>query len=567
MERVTYFLVLFSAFSQLSFSQIRKTTFSEIRSSYEKKNIDDSSAMPEVRRYIQKAKSESSFSRLIQGYRDGRQFDYAHKTEYADSAIYASIRYGNSDDLSKDYLSKGIIYYFYKKNYRQALTEYLTAYQYSKTSADQYLKHKILYHLGTVKSHLGYYQEALIHFQKCIDFYGEKMDEPLHSNEIYNYKKAYFNSLHQLTVINRYLKNFEKSDSLSQLGYTITLNDKDFVLENSYFLKCIGISKYNQKDYRAARYDLERSLPAIIRRNDFAWASVVYFYLGKTDMVQRKASHAMIYFEKIDSIFNKEGFLIPEVYPTYQYLINFNRLEKNINRQLYYTNQLIKADSVINKDYPYLSAKIHRDYDRSILIDEKQILEKTSSRKIRIGQILILSVSLMLAFFIHRYQKERKTRKRYELLQKKMQDHSLITVNDEAEVNDSTEMRKTSLSPLLTKEIRQKLHKFESELMFIKKGLTEKSVAVKLGTNSHYLSIYINENKGMNFNKYMAELRIHYITKLLNSDPKYLNYRIEALAEECGIAARQNFSSLFVEINGIRPADYIKNRKKDLGIS
>jgi len=79
--------------------------------------------------------------------------------------------------------------------------------------------------------------------------------------------------------------------------------------------------------------------------------------------------------------------------------------------------------------------------------------------------------------------------------------------------------------------------------------------------------VYINENKGMNFNKYMAELRINYITTLLNTNNKYLNYTIEALAEECGIAARQNFSKLFFEINGIRPTDYIKKRKQELKIS
>jgi len=115
----------------------------------------------------------------------------------------------------------------------------------------------------------------------------------------------------------------------------------------------------------------------------------------------------------------------------------------------------------------------------------------------------------------------------------------------------------------MTLEIRDKLKKFEDELQFKKKGLTQKSIAVKLGTNSHYLSVYINENKGMNFNKYMAELRINYITNLLNTNNKFLNYTIEALAEECGIAARQNFSNLFFEINGIRPTDYIKNRKKE----
>jgi AraC-like DNA-binding protein len=44
----------------------------------------------------------------------------------------------------------------------------------------------------------------------------------------------------------------------------------------------------------------------------------------------------------------------------------------------------------------------------------------------------------------------------------------------------------------------------------------------------------------------------------------YLNYTIDTLAKECGIASRQNFSDLFYEINGIRPTDFIRKRKKEL---
>lgn len=566
MERVLYFLLVFSAFSQLLYSQNSPATFSEIRKSYEKKEIDDSSAMPDVRRYIRKAKSESNYHNLIQGYRDGRQFDYQHKILYADSALAASRQHGTRDDISRDYLSKGIIYYFYQKNYRQALNEYMMAYQYSKGTDDQYQEHKVLYHLGVVKGHLGYYEEATEHFRDCVDFYGTKIDPGLHENELYNYKKAYFNSLHQLTVMYRYVRNYPKSDSVSRLGYQMTLGDKDFILENSYFLKCIGISHYNRREYQNAEWCLQKALPAIVRRNDFAWTSVIYFYLGKIDADQGREGQSIAYFEKVDSIFEQHHFVTPEVYPSYHYLIEFYKKRNRLKKQLYYTNRLLKADSLIDKDYPYLSSKLHRDYDRSSLIDAKEKLEKSSNRKIRIGQVLLASGSIILCFFIYRYCQERSIRKQYERLQQKLEGQSVANPTAPLMNSPVSSVRKTSLTPAMTEEIRQKLYRFELENMFTEKGLTEKSVASKLGTNSHYLSVYINENKGVNFNRYMAELRISYITHLLNTDTKFLNYRIEALAEECGIAARQNFSKLFYEINHIRPADYIKNRKKDLGM-
>ena len=54
MKKLNYFLVLFSAFSHLLFSQQKQEkTFSEIRKNYEKMTIDDMYAMPYVRLYIQ----------------------------------------------------------------------------------------------------------------------------------------------------------------------------------------------------------------------------------------------------------------------------------------------------------------------------------------------------------------------------------------------------------------------------------------------------------------------------------------------------------------------------------
>ncbi|WP_228465980.1 helix-turn-helix domain-containing protein [Chryseobacterium balustinum] len=450
-----------------------------------------------------------------------------------------------------------------------ALDEYLKAYKYSKGSEDQYNNYKVIYHLGIVKAHLGYYDEALEHFKECLTFYSSDHAENLHANEKFNYKRAYLNSLHQTTVINRYLKNFEKSDSLSKIGYEMTKNNKDFSLENSYFLKCMGIVEFQNKDYEKSERSLNEALPILLKRKDFAWSSVVYYYLGKINEAQNDSDHAILNYCEIDSIFTKHQVILPEVVTSYSYLIGYYK-NKNVQKQLYYTNQLLRADSLLTKDFSYLSSTLHKDYDRRTLIDEKEQILRSGNKKIMIAQILIFSGSIIIIFFTVRFFRDRKIKRKYETLQKRIADGTYNlkdVVKDIVEEDTEGYLRKTSISPEMTLEIRDKLMKFEDELQFKKKGLTQKSIAVKLGTNSHYLSVYINENKGMNFNKYMAELRINYITNLLNTNNKFLNYTIEALAEECGIAARQNFSNLFFEINGIRPTDYIKNRKKELGLS
>ena len=73
----------------------------------------------------------------------------------------------------------------------------------------------------------------------------------------------------------------------------------------------------------------------------------------------------------------------------------------------------------------------------------------------------------------------------------------------------------------------------------------------------------------MNFRTYLATLRIHYITNLMNSDTDTLYLRVgnEALAEACGLRSRQQFSRLFREINGIAPADFIRRRTKELNLN
>ncbi len=567
MKKLNYFLVLLFTFSQLLFSQEKKgETFGEIRNHYETLIIDDIHAMPFVKNYIQKAKRENNNSKLLQGYRDGRQFDYKNKIQYADSALTVSLKSGNNEDISKDYLSKGIIYYFYQKKYKLALDQYLKSYEFLNGSKNDYHHYKVLYHLGIVKVHLGYYEEALQHFQDCAVFYGSDKHHNLHENEKFNYKKAYLNSLHQMATIQRYLKNFTKSDSLSTLGYRLSKNDDEFILENSYFLKCIGISKFLKENYAGAQKDLEKALPVILERNDFAWGSVIYYYLGKVSKVLNQDKSAIDYYIKIDSIFQKQEFIFPEIYRGYNCLIEYYK-GNDVKKELYYTKQLLKADSLIILDYPYLSQKLHKDYDRSALIDQKNYIEKISKRKIKYAKILIFIGVIILILFVIRYVKDKKIKKQYLLLQKKIEEGSykMTDIIHNEPVYES--LRKTFITPEMTKEIKEKLEKFEMELQFKRKGLTQNSIASQLGTNSHYLSVYINENKGMNFNKYMAKLRITYITKLLNTNNKYLNYTIEALAEECGIAARQNFSNLFFEINGIRPTDYIKKRKQELGIS
>lgn len=555
--------ILFIVIFKLILSQERYSDYYELRLKYENFEENNSKAFPFIQIYINKAKKERNYEKLVQGYKDGVFYSSSNgkKLLYADSAVWAAKLSENNDLISTAYIEKGVVYYYHYRRYQQALNEYLAAYNYSKNTKNEFLKHQNLYHIGVVKSYLGYYEDASRLFKQCIEYYGHKSKKNLHPNDVFNHKKGYLNSLHQLIICYRNLGKTNEADAAIQTGLSEIGDSPDYAQEKGYFLLCKGISDYKKNLYQLALNNLNHSVPFIKDNGDFAWLSVDYFFIGKSYFNLKDDAESIIYFKKVDSIFQKHQFILPGLRENYEILINHYKKEKDQERQLYYTRQLLKADSIISKDFIYLSSKIHKEYDTKTLLDEKNKLEKAKSwGTFVIAGLILLAVALAILLII-RYRREKEIQQKYILLEEKF----IIQQNaSEKHMVPITEERKTNLDESKVEELLRKLKAFEDKKEFTQKGLTINKLASQLGTNSNYLSQVINEYKKVNFNKYLSELRINYITNLLFENKEYLKYGIETLAKECGIASRQNFSDLFYEINGIRPTDFIRKRKQEL---
>ncbi|MCD9855814.1 AraC family transcriptional regulator [Epilithonimonas sp. JDS] len=568
MTRFLFFIFVLSISFVFSKDKAPKD-YEFLRKKYENYSENDTRAFSYLNGYIAKAKKENKDSELFQGYRDAVYFSksISQKLKYADSCIDAAYKTASDDKISTAYVLKGSIFYAKLKKYKPALDEYLMAYKYSKNTGDLYLKYKISYHLGVVKNYLGYHEEALELFKECVKYFEAGANDPsLHKNQIFNDQKGYLNSLHQMIVCYRGLKDFRALDSLTNIGLLKTFNNENFLQERSYFLKSKGISEFNNSKYQAAITNFEESLG--IMKDDFAWASVDYFYIGKSYLALNKKDLAISNFKKIDSIFTKHEFILPELRENYELLINHYKANKDAQNQLFYTTQLLKADSIISRDFASLSLKIHREYDTNTLMEEKGRLQTANTW----GGFLLLGLAIVAGILVYvlfkRHKKEKSTLDKYLSLQERMRTHSYVglessisAVNPAPEVCDD---KKTHITEVIKEDILRKLKRFEDKKQFTQKGLTIQKLAIQLETNTNYLSHVINEQKGMNFNKYLGDLRIRYITRMLFEKNIYLNYTIDSLAKECGIASRQNFSDLFFEINGIRPTDFIRNRKKEI---
>jgi AraC-like DNA-binding protein len=109
-----------------------------------------------------------------------------------------------------------------------------------------------------------------------------------------------------------------------------------------------------------------------------------------------------------------------------------------------------------------------------------------------------------------------------------------------------------------------RLEKFEAGTKYLSKDISLAQMAALFDTNTKYLSEVINKYKGRNVNLYINELRIKYIVEKLKTDPRYLNYKVSYLAEECGFSSHSSFSAIFKSITGITPNVFIQFLTKDL---
>lgn len=261
-----------------------------------------------------------------------------------------------------------------------------------------------------------------------------------------------------------------------------------------------------------------------------------------------------------DSVFKKRQFIFPELRENLELLVAYYQKNNDHPKEFAYTKDLLKVDSIFRKDSPHLSSKIHRGYDNQILKEANTQSENRNSWNFGIIFILTVVVILMFVLIWKYYQNEKQIKQSYSEIEKNLQQkNEKISVSYE----EISEQKKSLISEEIFEDIQKKLNDFENQKGFKEKNLTSEQLADNFRTNKSYLSEYINNIKGMHFSKYISTLRINYITQLMYNDPKYLKLKIQGLADECGIVSRTNFSDLFSEINGIRPNDFLRQRKQE----
>ncbi|MFC1724722.1 helix-turn-helix domain-containing protein [candidate division KSB1 bacterium] len=129
-------------------------------------------------------------------------------------------------------------------------------------------------------------------------------------------------------------------------------------------------------------------------------------------------------------------------------------------------------------------------------------------------------------------------------------------------VKGRTSYQKSGLKKEEADELAQNLLDIMiNEKLYIDSELNLLTLAQRLGTSSHKLSQVINENFAKNFFDFINEFRIEEVKKQLFA-PEKSNYKIMAIAKDCGFNSKSSFYTIFKNSTSLTPSEYINHVKE-----
>lgn len=509
--------------------------------------LDTIQAIFYIDAWLKKAKKENNNKEIVRAFNEKIYFvkdDLPLK--FADSAILFALKTKDNEIIGQSYSSKGAHFYFTGK-YEKALDLFLKAEDYFSKTDNNYLKNKLKFNIANIKYYLEFYQEALVLFEGCAAYFK--------TSEDYNYRKGYLNSLNSMGLCYAKLKKYDLCTTTNEfaLAEAKRIGDESMM---GFLIQSEGINQYYKKNYLVAVKKIEEARPLILKEMNFGTATVGQFYTAKSYWDLGQKEKAIFYFKKVDAYFEKEQYMRPDFREGYELLVTYYKEKDDFVNQLFYINRLLKADSVLNENYKNMSSKIHKEYDTKTLQAEKEIAEEKLAKKSLLIWVLYLSIGVLFVYSLVLYYRYYNNKKIFKAkLESFLNNENQVVQDDQPKATPPK--KPLELNPEVVQNILREIEKFESKNKFLKKDITLVNLAKDFDTNSNYLSKVIQYEKDKNFTSYLNDLRIAYITKLMQSDARYRNYTIKALADESGFSTPQHFSKAFFAVHGFQPSLFV----------
>lgn len=337
------------------------------------------------------------------------------------------------------------------------------------------------------------------------------------------------------------------------LGLELIEKPEESLRKLKGFYKVKNFPKLNQLDYVLGNYFLTVQQPdsaliyfdKVIARSQGASAKDYFYYisaLGKAKLLSsNELSDKTILFIENSLPYINISHHLPVRHSYIQFLTETYLKSGELEEFAKY-NELWNATAKTASENKGLFRIYYFDFlenERAHLLSEK----KTSRQNTLLGSgIFILILTLSVGGWYLKLNFRNKTLQQYDALKAK----AIFSMPDRTE-----------------QQILLKLKKFEESENFTKPSVSLTSLAKDMGTNSSYLSEVINRHKKKNFNNYINELRINYITHKIRNNPQYLQFKTSYLAKEAGFNSRNSFTITFKSITGFSPSIYIEMVKNE----
>ncbi|CAM1359646.1 helix-turn-helix domain-containing protein [Tenacibaculum xiamenense] len=440
--------------------------------------------------------------------------------------------------------------YYRKQKYKEALDYYLIVKNYANQFNDDYQIFHSNYNIGIIKRKIKEYKSAIYLYQENFRYAKENQDK------IDVYTK--YISIAALANIYNDLGEPDSASFYNRIGIK-EFKDLDNKKYFNHFSLNEAVSQYHRGEYKQALDSLIKYTRFFEKLKSKKNLSIAYFYIGNTYVKLDNEEKAVLYYKKLDTIFQIKQSIFPLTRKGYEYLIDYYEKKGDLKNQLLYINNLLKVDSVLHAQEIYINKKMLKEYDIPKLAAEKETIlqqlktEKNNTSYIIYATIIIVLILIILLYL--QYLKRKTYKKRFEELLKDKSDGSTYK---EKEVKES----KIEIPDSIVNEIMKSLEKFEKENLYISNKITLAKLAKEINTNTQYLSKVVNHFKGKTFSNYLNELRINYITEKLKEDTQLRRFTIKAISEESGFNNAESFSKAFYKVNGIRPSYFLKELDK-----
>lgn len=494
--------------------------------------------------WLKKAKAERDWRQMTKAYNavlhyGARRGDYER---YADSMLIAAKRSNDDALIGAAYLKKGLV--VYERNKKLALENYLLADQHISKTPDKYQVHKVKYVLAETKFYLGFYDEALSLFLECLRYFEFEND------------RAYLNTLHALSLCYNRLENIKESDAAVLRG-RIAARALDNHQMDRYFDLSAAVNAYYKKQYLRSIDSLKSLLPYFVQRRDQVNATVANFYMARNYWAMKRYGDAVPYLEKVDAAFTDDKYLRPELRKNYEMLIDYYKAKGDLAKKDYYVDRLLHADSILDKNFEYLSGRIYKVYDTRRLLEEHG--EKESQRR-QVLYYLIggISAALFISVVVNIIIR-RRDRYYFKLAMEREPER------EKEAVEAAAKEKKDVLGGDTLENLRQQLAQFEKDRKYLEKNMKAADMAKLFQTNPKYISELVKHFRGKRFTEYINDLRIDHVVELLKTQKKFRNYTNEALAGEGGFGSTQIFTRAFKKRVKISPTTFVSELEAQQG--